>query len=74
MQAIRWVVLDLENPRDALTAWRLTFLPDPVPMQTPTRSTAGLDLNNTLLDASQLTATLGMSREMDLLSKRLKGQ
>jgi len=30
-------------------------------------------LNNSLLDASQLTATLGMSRDMELLSKRLKG-
>ena len=72
-QAMRWIVLDLENPRDALTSWRLTFLPDPVPMVTPVRSPGGLDLNNSLLDAGQLTATLGMSRDMELLTKRLKG-
>jgi len=74
VQAMRWIILDLENPRDPLTSWRLTFQPDPIPMQTPVRSAAGLDLNNSLLDPSQLTSTLGMSRDMELLSKRLKGQ
>jgi len=73
-QAMRWIILDLENPRDSLTSWRLTFLPDPVPMVTPTKPSGGLDLNNSLLDASQLTATMGMSRDMELLTKRLKGQ
>jgi len=72
-QAMRWIILDLENPRDSLTSWRLTFLPDPVPLVTPARPSGGLDLNNSLLDAGQLTATLGMSRDMELLSKRLKG-
>jgi len=73
-QAMRWIILDLENPRDSLTSWRLTFLPDPVPMVTPARPSGGLDLNNSLLDAAQLTATMGMSRDMELLTKRLKGQ
>jgi len=72
-QAMRWVILDLENPRDSLTSWRLTFLPDPVPIVTPVRGSGGLDLNNSLLDPGQLTATLGMSRDMELLNKRLKG-
>ena len=74
VQAMRWIILDLENPKDALTSWRLTFLADPVPLVTPSRGNTPLDLNNTLLDPGQLTATLGMSRDMELLSKRLKGQ
>ena len=74
VQAMRWIILDLENPRDPLTAWRLTFQPDPIPMQCPVRAQGGLDLNSSLLDPAQLTSTLGMSRDMELLSKRLKGQ
>ena len=74
VQAMRWIILDLENPRDPLTSWRLTFQPDPIPMQCPVRSAGGLDLNSSLLDPAQLTSTLGMSRDMELLSKRLKGQ
>ena len=73
VQGLRWLVLDLENPRDGLTSWRLTFLPDPVPLVCPQKTSSQLDLNNSLLDPGQLTATLGMSRDMELLSKRLKG-
>lgn len=58
-------------PRDPLLAWRLTFLPDPVPMSQPRRSPGGLGLNSSILDSSQLTAVLGMARDMDLLSRRL---
>ena len=74
VQAMRWIVLDLENPRDPLTSWRLTFQPDPIPMQCPVRNAQGMDLNSSLLDPAQLTSTLGMARDMELLSKRLKGQ
>jgi len=73
VQALRWIILDLENPRDSLTSWRLTYLPDPVPLTGPTRASAGLDLNHSLLCPAQLTATLGMSRDMELLTKRIKG-
>jgi len=73
VQAMRWIVLDLENPRDPLTSWRLTFQPDPIPMQCPVRTSQGMDLNSSLLDPAQLTSTLGMARDMELLSKRLKG-
>ena len=73
MQALRWLVLDLEAPRDPQMSWRLTFLPDPLAVICPTRSTSQMDLNSTILDISQLTATMGISRDMDLMNKRLKG-
>ena len=74
VHAMRCIVFDFENPRDPLTSWRLTFQPDPIPMQCPVRTSQGMDLNSSLLDPSQLTSTLGMARDMELLSKRLKGQ
>ena len=73
MQALRWLVLDLEAPRDPQMSWRLTFLPDPLSVICPTRASSQLDLNSTILDIGQLTATMGISRDMDLMNKRLKG-
>ena len=73
-QTMRWLVLDIENPKDALMSWRLTFQPDPVPMMSPTKVASQLDLNISLLDPAQLTSSLGMARDMDLIAKRLKGE
>ena len=72
-QTMRWIVMDLENPKDPLTAWRLTFQPDPVPLISPTRTSTQLDLNNSLLCPAQLTATLGIARDMELITKRVRG-
>jgi hypothetical protein len=54
-----------------LVAWRLNFLADPVPLSTPSRAAVVFDLNGSFMDPAQITATLGMTRDMDLLSRRL---
>ena len=38
----------------------------------PTRQGGGLDLNSTILDPSQLTASIGLVRDMELLARRLQ--
>jgi hypothetical protein len=69
-QTLRWLALSIDCPKDQLVAWRLTFLADPVPVVTPTRAgSGGFDLNASMLDPAQVTASLGMSRDMDLMSK-----
>ena len=70
MQTLRWLVLHLEVPRDPLVAWRLAFLPDPMNIICPVST---VDLNDTLLNPNQLTATLGLARDLELLTKRLGG-
>jgi hypothetical protein len=72
-QGCRWLVLAFDTPRDPTISWRLTFLPDPVPIVSPSRSAVGLDLNASILEPSQLTATLGMARDLELLNKRMAG-
>jgi hypothetical protein len=69
MQAMRWLALSL-YVKDPLIAWRLTFLPDPLPMNTPGRA-ACFDLNSSFLEPGQLTASLGMSKDMEALAKRM---
>lgn len=70
-QGIRWIVTALECPHDPLMAWRMTFLMDPTPLTHPRRTSTNLDLNSSVLDPSQLTAVLGVARDLDLLSRRL---
>ena len=71
-QGLRWLSLSVEQSRDPAMAWRLTFLPDPLAMVHPTAVTEGIDLNNSLHDPQQITATIGMARDMELLSKRIR--
>ena len=62
MQTLRWLILDLEAPKDPQMSWRLTYLPDPIPMVGPQRSSTLLDLNSSVLNPQQLTATMGLVR------------
>ena len=72
-QGLRWIALALECPHDPLMAWRMTFLMDPTPLTHPRRTSTTLDLNSSILEPGQLTAVLGVARDLDLLSRRLGG-
>ena len=72
-QTLRWMALALESPRDPVMAYRLTCLPDPISIVTPSRVTTALDLNSTILSPAQLTATIGLSRDLELAAKRIAG-
>jgi hypothetical protein len=73
-QLLRWMVLDLEAPKDPALSWRMTFLADPVPLVCPQKTSSLLDINSSILNPSQLTAAMGMSRDLELLNKRLRLQ
>jgi hypothetical protein len=73
MQAMRWLVLSIESPKDPATAWRLTFLADPANLSCPSRGSQGIDLNATFLCPHQLTATIGLGRDLEMLNRRLQG-
>ena len=72
-QGMRWVALALDTSNDPLTGWRMTFLPDPIPLAMPARTSITLDLNSTILCPEQLTAILGLGRDLELLTKRMAG-
>jgi hypothetical protein len=73
MQAMRWLVLSIESPKDLATAWRLTFLADPASLSCPSRGSQGIDLNAMFLCPHQLTATIGLGRDLEILNRRLQG-
>ena len=71
MPGMRWLVLSVQAPKDPQLAWKLTFLQDPVPIVSPQKVGTGIDINNSVLDPSQLTAVIGLSKDLELLQKRL---
>ena len=75
VQAMRWILLHLEiGHRDSATPWKLTFLQDPTGLVHPAKGNSQLDLNASLLCTSQLTAIVGLSKDLELLQRRLQGQ
>jgi hypothetical protein len=73
-QGMRWLVMHLEvRQRDPCLAWRMMFTPDPVHIIHVNRQSSqlNLDINNSVLCPAQLTSVVGLSRDMELLSKRL---
>jgi hypothetical protein len=70
-QGLRWLTMNCAVPQDPNLSWRLTYEPDPMMIQHMDRAGSSLDLNCTVLDAQQLTSVLGLSKDLELLSKRL---
>ena len=71
-----WIALSLgfkEMSQDPQSAWLMSFLPDPTQMQHAPRHVSGLDLNSMTLDPSHLTAIMGLSRDLELMKKRISG-
>jgi hypothetical protein len=73
-QALRWLTLDLDSPKDPEMAWRMMYMKDPMSRVCPSREAVEIDFNSSILDPRQLTSVLGLSRDLELLQKRLASQ
>jgi len=71
-QMLRWLSLSLFAPNPEL-AWRVTFLADPMGIVCQDRSKSMSIMENGLSDPRQITAVMGMTRDLDTVNKKFIG-
>ena len=68
-QGLRWLLLEVEALADPDLAWRVTFLGDPATVVRPVCAAGGLDLGGGLQDPTQITAVVGLAKDMEILQQ-----